>query len=132
MDKRLINCLFWLRISVALVFIMWTIDKIINVEHAIRVYERYYSLSGFGQPIMIAIGIAELILLGLFLVGKFKNFTYLFLLVIHAISTLSTYERLFDPFAPSTSNLLFFASIPMLAACWMLYVYRHEDTKYNI
>ena len=130
MEKKLINSLFWLRISVALVFIMWTIDKIINAEHAAKVYAHYYSISGLSEVVFISIGIAELILLGLFLVGKFKNFTYLLLLIIHAISTLSTYANLLDPFGDR--NLLFFTSIPMLAACWMLYVFRHEDTKYNL
>ena len=132
MDKKLVNCLFWLRISVALIFIMWTIDKIIYAEHAARVFARYYLITGVGETIMIALGIAELIILILFLIGKFKNFTYLFLLIIHAISTVSTYGRMLDPFAQGQSNLLYFTAIPMLAACWMLYVFRHEDVKYNI
>ena len=131
MDKKLINTLFWLRISVALVLIMWTIDKIINVEHAARVYEHFYKIPGLADgSLMIMIGVAELILIALFLIGRFKNITYLIVLIIHGVSTLSTYAKFMTPFGGS--NLLFFTAWPMLAACWMLYVFREQDTKYNL
>ena len=130
MDKKLINTLFWLRISVALVLIMWTIDKVINVEHAARVYEHFYNIPGLAEgSLMVMIGIAEFVLIALFLIGRFKNFTYLLVLIIHGISTVSTYAKYISPF--EGTNLLFFAAWPMLAACWMLYVFRDEDTKYN-
>ena len=129
MEKKLINTLFWLRLSVALVLIMWTIDKVINVEHAARVYDYYYKIPVDGT-LMIMVGIAEFILIALFLIGRFKNITYLLVLIIHGISTLSSYGKYVTPF--EGTNLLFFAAWPMLAACWILYVFKHEDTKYNI
>lgn len=129
MENKLANSLFYLRISVALVLVMWTIDKLVNPAHGVRVFEHFYFLGGVQEQIMMVIGIAELVLIGLFLIGRFKNITYLIVLIIHAISTITPLMIYLDPF--KSPNLLFFAAWPMLAACWMLYAFREQDTKFN-
>ena len=128
-NSKLANVLFYMRLSVFLVLLMWTIDKFINVEHAAAVYEKFYFIPGLGASVMIAIGVAELILIILFVIGRFKNITYLLVLIIHAVSTLTPMAKYFNPY--EGVNLLFFAAWPMLAACWALYVLRDEDTKFN-
>ena len=129
MNTKLQNCLFFLRISVALVLIMWTIDKFVNPAHAIKVFQHFYFAPELGVQIMTAIAVAELVLIVLFVMGRFKNITYLAVLIIHAVSTLTPMMVYLDPF--KGSNLLFFAAWPMLAACYALYVLRDEDTKLN-
>ena len=129
MNTKLTNCLFFVRLSVVLVLVMWTVDKLINPAHGVRVYEGFYFIGGLGEQVMMIIGAVELVLILLFLVGRFKNITYLAVLLIHAVSTLSAYKYYLDAF--TTPNLLFFAAWPMLAACYMLYVFREEDTKFN-
>jgi len=129
MEQKLTNNLFYLRISIALVLIMWTVDKFVNPAHGVGVYEKFYFIPGIGENIMIIIGAAELVLIALFLVGRFKNITYLIVLIIHAISTITPMAVYLDPF--KGAGLLFFAAWPMLAACWMLYVFREQDTKFN-
>lgn len=129
MNNKLTNCLFYLRISVALVLIMWTIDKFVNPAHGISVYENFYFISGIGSQIMIGIAVLELGLIALFLIGRFKNITYLLVLLIHGVSTIMPFAIYLDPF--KGSGLLFFAAWPMLAACYMLYTFRAEDTKFN-
>ena len=130
MTNKLTSCLFFLRISIALVLIMWTVDKIINPAHGIGVFDKFYFIAGLEEQIMIGIGIAELVLIALFLVGRFKNITYLIVLIIHAVSTVTPYAVYLDPF--NGAGLLFFAAWPMLAACYMLYVFRDDDTKFNL
>ena len=129
MNSKLQNCLFFLRISVTLVLIMWTIDKFVNPAHAIGVFQHFYFISGLETQIMTAIAVAELILIVLFVIGRFKNITYLAVLIIHAVSTLTPMMIYLDPF--KSPNLLFFAAWPMLAACYTLYVLRDADTKLN-
>jgi hypothetical protein len=109
---------------------MWTVDKFVNPAHGVGVYEKFYFICGIAEQIMVGIGIAELILIALFLIGRFKNITYLVVLVIHAVSTITPFAVYLDPF--KGAGLLFFAAWPMLAACYMLYVFRHEDTKFNL
>lgn len=125
---KLRNSLLALRLWVALVLIMWTVDKIINAQHATAVFSKFYFIP-LPENIMIFVGIAQLVLVALFLIGRFKNITYLIVLIIHWVSTLSPMVKYFTPY--EGSNLLFFAAWPMLAACYTLYILRHEDTKFN-
>lgn len=111
-----------LRLSIALVFIMWALDKVLVPEHAMKVFSGFYGLdisSGFS----VALGIAQLVFIGIFVAGLWKNLTYLAILVLHAGSTFSSFAKYLDPF----NNLLFFAAWPMLAACFALYLLRGHD-----
>ena len=47
------------------------------------------------------------------------------ILLLHSISTLSSYKNYLDPW--TYPNLLFFAAIPMLAACVTLWWLRKYD-----
>lgn len=114
--------LLTLRLSIALVFIMWALDKVLVPEHAMKVFSGFYGLdisSGFS----VALGIAQLVFIGFFMAGLWKNLTYLAILVLHAGSTFSSFAKYLDPF----NNLLFFAAWPMLAACFALYLLRDHD-----
>ena len=111
-----------LRLSIALVFIMWALDKVLVPEHAMKVFSGFYGLdisSGFS----VALGIAQLLFIGIFVAGLWKNLTYLAILVLHAGSTFSSFAKYLDPF----NNLLFFAAWPMFAACFALYLLRDHD-----
>ncbi|KIF53836.1 membrane protein [Vibrio owensii CAIM 1854 = LMG 25443] len=111
-----------MRLSIALVFIMWALDKVLVPEHAMKVFSGFYGLdisSGFS----VALGIAQLVFIGIFVAGLWKNLTYLAILVLHAGSTFSSFAKYLDPF----NNLLFFAAWPMLAACFALYLLRDHD-----
>ncbi len=124
---RLPLALFTLRISVFLVMLMWTLDKLVDPNHAARVFEKFYQISGLGIIHFYILGIAELILLLAFLVGYRKTLSYGLVLIFHAVSTFSSYQQYLDPF--TYPNLLFFAAWPMLAACFVLYYLREFDTK---
>ncbi len=121
-QQQLGIALLALRLSIALVFIMWALDKVLVPEHAMKVFSGFYGLdisSGFS----VALGIAQLVFIGVFLAGLWKNLTYLAILVLHAGSTFSSFSKYLDPF----NNLLFFAAWPMLAACFALYLLREHD-----
>ena len=124
-DKRLQWSLLLLRLSVFLVMFMWTIDKFINPGHAAKVYEKFYYIAGLGDVVMYAIGAIEIILLLLFLAGYRKIYTYAAVLLLHAVSTLSSFNQYLAPF--EGPNLLFFAAWPMLAACFALFLLRDQD-----
>ncbi len=124
-EFRIKLSLLFLRYSVALVFFMWTLDKLIRPEHAAGVFSNFYLIAGIVPKVMVALGWLELFLISLFLLGVKKRITYGSIFVLHAISTFSSYRQFFSPF--SGSNLLFFASVPMLAAALALYLLRDQD-----
>lgn len=128
--NRVANALFLLRLGVFIVMFMWTIDKFMNPEHAAAVYESFYFLGGFGETAFLIIGGLEMLILIGFLLGMMKTLTYGLVLVFHAVSTISTWEKLITPF--EGVNLLFYAAIPMLAACWALFSLRDLDTRFTL
>jgi len=125
---RITTALLALRLGVFLVMLMWTLDKFLNVGHASRIFENFYSVSGLGQMVFAALGAAELVLILAFVAGYQKRVSYGLVLILHGVSTLSSYRQYLDPF----NNLLFFAAWPMLAACFALYYLRDLDTKWTI
>ncbi len=129
-DQRLKFSLFGLRLGVFIVMFFWTLDKFVRPDHAASVFEGFYAISSLSGPIMKTIGILELILIVGFLLGIKKRLTYGSVLVLHGISTLSSYKQYLAPF--EKVNLLFFAAWPMLAACLALYLMRDEDTWFTL
>lgn len=125
-NLRLRLSLLLLRYSVALVFVMWTIDKIIRTDHAAGVFAHFYFLKDIAPMLMKSIGILELLLIAAFLIGWKRRATYGLIVIFHGISTISSFRQFTDPF--TGTNLLFFASWPMLAAAIALYLLREEDT----
>ena len=129
-NNKLKLALLSLRLGVFIVMLMWTIDKFVNPEHAGAVYSKFYSINGLENYMFMIIGIVELVILIAFLVGYKKRLTYGIVFLIHAVSTLSSYQQYLDPF--TSPNLLFFAAWPMLAACFTLYYLRDQDVMWNL
>lgn len=125
-DGRIAFSLLTLRIGVAIVFMMWTLDKLLNPEHAAGIFERYYLTPGLGASLMIGVGIVQMVLVLSFLSGFFRTWTYGLITILHTVSTISCYKQYMNPW--EKPNLLFFAAFPMLAACISLWLLRELDT----
>ncbi|MDP1931789.1 MAG: hypothetical protein Q8L60_10055 [Gammaproteobacteria bacterium] len=119
--------LLTLRLGVFLVMLMWTLDKFINPDHAGAVFRSFYGIADAGPSLLSVLAGLELILLALFVTGKFKKLTYGAVLLLHAVSTFSSYRQYLAPF----DNLLFFAAWPMLSACFALFVLRDYDNMWT-
>lgn len=124
-ETRLQASLLVLRLTVFLVMAMWTMDKFINPGHAAGVFENFYFIRGLGPGAFLFIGAAEAVLLIAFVAGVLKRFTYGLVLLLHGVSTLSSFPQYLAPF--DGPNLLFFAAWPMLGACLALYLLRDRD-----
>ena len=118
--------LFFMRISIFVVMLMWTMDKFINPSHSAKVFEKFYFIAELESTVMAVIGFIELIILTGFVLGIYKRFFYGAVLCFHAISTVSSFQQYLSPF--EGPHLLFFAAWPMLAGCFMLYLLREDDT----
>lgn len=123
LSTRLPQALLALRVTVFLVMLMWTLDKLINPGHAAAVFENFYFLPGTGAGLLAAVALAELVIIVLFLAGIARFWTYGAVLLFHAVSTLSSWHMYLG-----FEHLLFFAAWPMLAACFTLFWLRDHDT----
>src|SRR3989441_1858664 len=120
--------LFLLRIGVFIVMLMWTLDKFVRPGHAGGVFKKFYGIDLGAPTVFYALGALELLLLAFFVTGTAKRFSYGAVLVLHAVSTVSSYRQYLAPF----DNLLFFAAWPMFAACIALYLLRDLDTLWAV
>jgi len=125
LEKPLATTLLLLRLGVALVFFMWTLDKLMNPEHAAGIFERYYQMPGLGSALMVGIGAAQMVLVAAFATGTFRTYSYGLIAALHTISTVSCYQQYLNPW--EKPNLLFYAAFPMLAACVGLWLLRKWD-----
>lgn len=129
-NKRLAIALLFQRLTVFLVMLMWTVDKFLRPEHASSVFVNFYFIEGLGHLSIYILGGLELLLLAAFVLGIKKRITYGLVLVLHGISTGSSFKQYLEPF--QGPNLLFFAAWPMLAACFALYTLRDQDTLWAL
>ncbi|MDP3589294.1 MAG: hypothetical protein Q8R54_02010 [Methylobacter sp.] len=123
--QKLELSLVLLRLSVFLVMFMWTLDKFVNPDHAAKVYETFYFLSGLGHELMYTLATVELIVLLFFVCGLYKKYSYGAVLIFHAVSTLSSFKHYLSPY--EAGHLLFFTAWPMLAACIALFLFKDQD-----
>ncbi len=129
-ERHLPLALLLLRLSIFLVMAIWTLDKFVNPDHAAAVYGKFYFLPGIGSSIMAVLGALEAALLLAFVAGLAKTWTYGAVMILHAVSTLSSFSKYLDPF--DGANLLFFAAWPMLAACATLFLLRDADRLFAL
>ena len=124
-QNRLPISLLFLRLGVFVVMLAWTIDKFVRPEHAAGVFGHFYGLTDIGPTILYSLAALEMLLLLAFVLGIKRRISYGLVLLLHGVSTFSSWYQYSHPF--EGSNLLFFAAWPMLAACLMLYLMRDQD-----
>jgi hypothetical protein len=123
LERRLAISLLLLRLSLGLVMMVWAFDKILNPSHGAAVFESFYGLSGIGESLIPMIGIAQALLVVVFLLGVARTWTYGAVLLMHSVTTLVSWSAYLQPL----KNILFFAAWPMLAGLIALFLLRHED-----
>ena len=129
-DRALEVSLLLLRLTVGAFFLVWSIDKIVNPEHAQAVFERFYLTSISGE-LAIAAGVIQTLVVLAFMAGALKTLTYGALLLMHTVSTLSTWEHLVAPYSPDTS-ILFWAAVPLVFTLVALFLLRDRDRMFAI
>ena len=127
-NQRIATALLLLRLGVFIVMIMWTLDKFINPQHSGAIFENFYGLGGLSGTAFMIIGLLQLLVVLAFVAGFMKRISYGIVLLLHSVSTLSSWQQYLDGF----NNLMFFAAWPMLAACIALYMLRDLDTRLTL
>jgi putative oxidoreductase len=109
---------------------VWTVDKFVESQHASKIMAAFYSVGGVGNFVIYLLATIEVAVIVAFLLGFAKQWSYGLVLLMHAGSTVASYKKYLQPF--ESPNLLFFAAIPMLAACFVLYYLQEVDVLWTI
>jgi putative oxidoreductase len=118
-----------LRISLGLLMVFWGLDKLVNVEHGLEVSRHFY-LDLFSSAALLNVFGALQVALGLAIVlGWLRRFAYPLLLLITGATLLGVWRSVVDPWGwyMEGGNVLFYPSLIIFAAAWVLYCFRDED-----
>jgi len=127
-DGELPVALFILRLGLGAFLLLFGIDKLIAPATTVEVFTQFYGLV-VSHSMVYSAGALE-ILLGLaFIAGLWKTLSYGIGLLLHAVSTLATYQELLSPFG---ENHLFLAAVPVLAGFITLFLLRRHDTLWSM
>ncbi len=132
--KSTAYALFILRITLAVFFLIWALEKLLLPETANGIAGYFY---GFKLPggVLTVVGLIQVALVLTFAAGAHRTLTYGSVAVYHICSTLSTWFILIDPYGRTTSGIphhLFLASVPVAAACIALFLMRKQDTLFRV
>ncbi len=130
-DTKLEVSLLMMRLTFAAFIMVWAVDKVIAPEHAQKVFSTYYFTDLPFEP-LTAIGFVQIAIILAFAAGFLRFWTYGAVLVMHAVSTLSTYDKLISPWEAGPRGLLFWATVPTLGAILALFLLRDRDDLFSV
>jgi len=126
-NRELLVALFILRLGLGAFLLLFGIDKLVAPATTVEVFARFYGLA-VSHGMAYGAGVLEILLSLAFLAGLWKTLSYGLGLLLHAVSTLATYQELLSPFG---TNHLFLAAVPVLAAFLALFLLRRHDTLWS-
>lgn len=117
------------RITVGWLLVLWGLDKLVNVEHSVRVAETFYFGIGAGELALNAFGVLEIILGLTVIVGFLRRFAYPIATLVLGVTAVGVWKSILDPWGwvLEGTNVLFYPSIIILAATLMLWGFQNED-----
>lgn len=126
---RLSTALLILRLALGLFLLLWALEKFVAPQTTEQIWASFYQIPISGAIVTILAVLQTLLAIAL-LVGFLRSITYGIALGINAITFISTWRQLLDPWglaSGATVNHLFIAGIPVLAGFVALYILHPWD-----
>lgn len=122
--------LLLLRISLGWLMVVWGVDKLNNVTHAIRVSEGFYLGAMTGPSALKVFGAIQIVAGLLIAIGIARRYTYPFLLAVTGVTLLAVWKSIIDPWGLviEGGNPVFFSSAIIFAGALVIYAFQNEDT----
>lgn len=118
-----------LRVSIALLVLLWGLDKIVDPEHALQVSDNFY-LGLLSLPALMAwFGAAQVAVALLAMLGLFRRWVDPIILVINLGSLAGVWRSILDPWGwfMEGTNVLFFPSLIIAAGCLVIIAFQDQD-----
>lgn len=122
-----------LRITTGALLIIWGAIKLSAPDAATRISDKYYSGIISADAIHTPLGLAQIILGGLVILGLFRKFIYPAQALVLVGGALAIWKYLIDPLGlylltEETRQVLFFPSSTVAIASLILIAFREYDT----
>jgi uncharacterized membrane protein YphA (DoxX/SURF4 family) len=118
-----------LRVSLGVFLLLWAVEKFAIPASTVGIWSHFYGVP-LAASLVPLVGTLESALAVAITVGLWRRVSYGLGLLLHAVSVLSTWRQLLDPWglrSGGSPNHLFLAGIPVLAAFLVLYLLRDRD-----
>lgn len=122
--------LMLLRVTLGGLMVWWGLDKLVNIEHAIRVSSSFY-LGLFDAPtILKGFGVVQIAMGAMVIIGLMRRQTYLLMLAITTVNVFAVGKSILDPWGWifEGTNALFYPSVTIFAANLVIMAFQDEDT----
>ncbi|MDE2804303.1 MAG: DoxX family membrane protein [Gemmatimonadota bacterium] len=121
--------LFLLRVTTGWLLVMWGLDKLVNVEHGQAVAEAFYLGIGTQAAVLNVLGVLQIILGALVVLGLWRKRAYPVAFVILLITALGVWRSIIDPWGwvLEGSQVLFYPSAIIAAGALLLWGTIDED-----
>ncbi len=126
---RLATALLILRLSLGVFLLLWALEKFILPQTTAEIWASFYKIP-ISSAIITILAILQTLLAIAFIIGWLRPITYGIALGINAVTFISTWQQLLDPWGLATGesvNHLFLAGIPVLAGFVALYILHPWD-----
>lgn len=121
--------LFALRVTTGWLLVLWGLDKLVNVEHGVQVADSFYLGIGNQALIQNVLGVLEIVLGLLVVVGLWRKATYPVAFLVLAITAAAVWKSVLDPWGwfLEGANVLFYPSVIIAAGAAVLWGTRDDD-----
>lgn len=123
------KALLFLRVAVGFLLVIWGADKLLNVDHGLKVSEHFYAGIFSAASLLTAFGAIEILLGFAIVAGLGRRFVYPPLLLITGVTLLAVWKSIVDPLGRflEGGQLLFYPSSIVFASAIVLWAFRDED-----
>lgn len=122
--------LFLTRVTTGWLLVLWGLDKLVNVEHSVRVAERFYF--GIGSQVLVLniFGALEVLLGVMVVVGWMRRVAYPVTALVLGLTAIGVWKSIIDPWGwvIEGTNVLFYPSAIVFAAALVLWGFMDEDS----
>jgi putative oxidoreductase len=125
-DYKLELSLVLMRLTTAAFMLVWAVAKFANVKQQQGVAAAFYGWKDAAPEVLMAIGIAQVVLLLAFAAGLYKTWTYGAVFLMHAASVAVGIGKMIPPYGPGAA-MTFWAGVPVLAGLAALWLLRDRD-----
>ena len=119
-----------LRVSLGILMLLWGLDKLVDVDHSVAVAQGFYLDAFAVAGLQRVLGVLQIVLSLLVVVGVARRYAYPVLLVVAGITLLGVWKSIVDPWGwyLQGTNVLFFPSLIIFAGALVLMAFRDDDS----
>lgn len=122
--------LFFLRISLGWLMVIWGANRIFNVEHSIKLANNYYSGFLAMESLLPIVGILQVAFGLIIIVGLARRWAYPLLLLVNGVSLVAVFPSIIDPWGwiLEGTNVFFYPSLIIFASAMLLVAFQDQDS----